>query len=251
MKDNKYSKMQKDFYNNLATKAKGISVEEIFDFIWNTKSGKNIRIHPVGDVGRLNSFFKKCDFLFSRLDNPQEKIALDFGCGLGRNIGLYSSIFKRIDGVDISEENINICKAVAESKNLNNVFYTCNGYDLSNIDDESYDVVMSFITLQHISVYEIRFNYLKEFNRVLKPGALLELQMGFGGSKTHNPVSYYENCYEADKTNGYFDVIVDKPELILEDLKKAGFKDLEHRIVEPSEFPNHDDRFIFVSGVKK
>ena len=248
MKDNEYSKMQKGFYDEKVARYKDEWIEIIAKSVWDKGEGN---YHPVGDIKGLNAFFKDCDFLFSRLKNSQEKIALDFGCGLGRNIALYSDIFKRIDGVDISDKNINLCRAIAKSRNYNSVFYNCNGYDLSDIEDEIYDVIMSFITLQHISVHEIRLSYLKEFNRVLKPGALLEIQMGFGASKTANPVSYYENCYEAASTNGFWDVVIDDPDLILKDLKKPGFKDLEYRIVTPAGFSNIDDQFIFVTGVKK
>tara|TARA_R100000152_G_C6782181_1_gene218838 strand:- start:6616 stop:7356 length:741 start_codon:yes stop_codon:yes gene_type:complete len=246
MKDNVYSKMQKRVYNEMVDQLTTEEEREII--VWDEKKGKD---GTAGDIEGLNNFFEDCDFLFSRINDTRNKIALDFGCGPGRNIALYSDVFERIDGVDICDKNINFCRKVSKKRNLKSVFYDCNGYDLSNIENKTYDVVMSFITLQHICVHEIRFNYFKEFNRVLKKGGLIEIQMGFGNSKTKNPVGYYENCYDADGTNGHSDTLIEDPNFLMHDLEKAGFENLKYKIVEPYGFGTYDDKFIFASGFKK
>src|SRR3954469_16590240 len=87
----------------------------------------------------------------------------------------------RIDDVDIAARNLENAKLwLAQHKVENSNLYLCNGLDLSAIDDNQYDLIISTICLQHICVHDIRLNYFKEFFRVLKPGGRVSLQMGYG-----------------------------------------------------------------------
>ena len=72
--------------------------------------------------------------------------------------------------------------------------------------DHEYDFVMSTIVLQHIAVYDIRFQYLQEFFRVMKPGGLLSFQMGYG--EGYGKAGYYDNHYHAESTNSAHDTLV-------------------------------------------
>ena len=180
----------------------------------------------------------------------QEKTGLDFGCGCGRNVINLVDRFKRMDGVDISSELIETCK-----QNLSKLgygpdktnFYTCDGVSLSIIPSESYNFVMSTIVLQHICVYEIRYNYFKEFYRILKQGGLLSFQMGFGKGH-HNTRHYYENYYEAPSTNSGCDVAVTNPEQIIKDLDTIGFKNIRYFI--KSSFSDSHESWIYVKATK-
>jgi predicted SAM-dependent methyltransferase len=73
---------------------------------------------------------------------------------------------------------------------------------------------MSTIVLQHICVYEIRYNYLKEFYRLLKNDGILSIQMGYGDGHP-NTRNYYDNYYDASTTNSGCDVKVTNPEEII------------------------------------
>lgn len=128
--------------------------------------------------------------------------------------------------------------------------YTCNGVDLQNIAGDTYDFIMSTIALQHICVYDIRYSYLKEFHRLLKSDGLLSFQMGLGGNKK-GARKYYENYYEAKRTNSFCDVIVDNPDQIVNDLKKIGFTNIEYEITDS--FPHgvaEHPKWIFVKAKK-
>ena len=114
-----------------------------------------------------------------------DKIGLDFGCGCGRNVINLKDRFRRMDGVDISQYLID---QAAENTGGNSKWFVCNGIDLSCIESNQYEFLMSTITLQHIVVYDIRYNYLKEFYRVLKPGGLLSIQMVY----QNGTVGYYK-----------------------------------------------------------
>ena len=172
--------------------------------------------------------------------NPQrwnDKVALDFGCGAGRNVLnlLQLAPWKRVDGVDISKENIANCRKFMEksySDKSKYDFAVNDGVSLQCYSSDTYDFVMSTIVFQHICVYDIRFSLLREIYRVLKSGGLLSFQMGYGpGNK--RAVDYYANHYEATGTNGKTDVRVDAPSQIYDDLKKIGYKNMSHTISEP------------------
>ncbi len=204
----------------------------------------------VGSFNQHNEF-NGFDELFKGLDTA-EKVALDFGCGPGRNIVRYQGLFERIDGVDISVVSLEKAKLWLQHNNVPvPKLYPCNGVDLRDIPDEQYDIVFSTICLQHICVYEIRFSYLKEFFRVLKPGGWLTFQMGHGPSLPQCR-DYYDNFYDADTTNGTCDVTVASQLQLHGDLLKVGFSNFAHSLIPaPPYEPLHiHDFWIFARGQK-
>ena len=105
---------------------------------------------------------------------------------------------------------------------------------------------MSTIVLQHIAVYDIRFQYLREFFRIMKPGGLLSFQMGFG--EGYGKAGYYDNHYHAESTNSAHDTLVTSPEQIQGDLEQIGFVDFEYAI-RPS-FDDGHPYWIFAKANK-
>ena len=212
--NNKYTIMQKNSYENDALN-------------WNIHN-----LDPV--VGSFNEHnnWSDYEFLFKDIENSEDKIMLDFGCGPGRNLVKYSSKFRRIDGVDIAETNLRNALLWIKHNNIdpqNHTLILCNGVDLKNIGDDIYDVVMSTICMQHICVYDIRFNYLKEFYRILKEGGYITIQMGYG---TPSPVTvdYYDNYYDATGTNRACDTNISDYKQIEKDLLRIGFKNFKYYI---------------------
>ncbi|MEH0860079.1 class I SAM-dependent methyltransferase [Halobacteriovorax sp. DPLXC-1] len=189
-------------------------------------------------------------------ENPEAwsgKVAMDFGCGQGRNINnLYKlADFKRIDGVDISEENISDC--TVRFKDKEGVFYCNNGTDLSDVASNTYDLVMSTIVFQHIAVYDIRKSLLTDIYRSLKENGKLTIQMGFGPKledSNGNPLAdYYQNTWDAKGTNSDFDVQVRDEKELTEDLEKIGFK-IESIKVLPSFSDIRHESWIYVVASK-
>lgn len=211
--DNKYSKMQQKQYDTEAS-------------VWSIEN----RDPVVGSFDQHNKWDDYDNYLFKSIQSTTDKVALDFGCGPGRNIVKFSERFKRIDGADISDINL---KNAVQWCQYNNVkvplFYKNNGMDLQAIVSEVYDVVFSTICLQHICVHDIRFNLMKEFYRILKPGGAICLQMGFGVGHPFT-VGYFENHYEATATNSGCDTRVDSPDELKSDLEKIGFHSFEYDI---------------------
>jgi ubiquinone/menaquinone biosynthesis C-methylase UbiE len=194
----------------------------------------------VGSYDAHNEWEDYDTYLFKDFDTT-DLIALDYGCGPGRNIIKFHNRFKRIDGVDISNINLEKSRVNLEYNDIAipNLYHT-SGDNLSMIEDSVYDVMFAVICFQHICVHEIRFNILKEAYRVLKPGGKLCFQMGYGGKEGIPTAKYYDNVYEAASTNGHADVSITDEEELKDDLiNKIGFKNYKSDLRPTGPGDNH------------
>jgi ubiquinone/menaquinone biosynthesis C-methylase UbiE len=194
----------------------------------------------VGSYDAHNEWEDYDTYLFKDFDTT-DMVALDYGCGPGRNLVKFHNRFKRIDGVDISSINLEKSKVNLEYNNIDipNLYHT-SGDNLSMIEDNVYDVMFAVICFQHICVHEIRFNILKEAYRVLKPGGKLCFQMGYGGKEGIPTAKYYDNVYEAASTNGHADVSITDEEELKDDLiNKIGFKNYKSDLRPTGPGDNH------------
>jgi SAM-dependent methyltransferase len=209
-----------------------------------------------GNHPEHNSNPKYWDILLGDIkSNPEKwnnKKALDFGCGKGRNVTNMLSLtnWDRVDGIDVSESNINYCKASYSNQNSN--FYKNNGSDLSDLNNNEYDFVMSTIVFQHICVHELRYKLKEEIYRILKPNGEFSFQMGFGPIEWTGHTkqrAYFENGYDAENSNGSNDIRVSDPQDLISDLNKIGFKDIMYSIEEPWQDGGHPN-WIYVKCFK-
>jgi SAM-dependent methyltransferase len=94
----------------------------------------------------------------------KKKVALDFGCGKGRNVTNMLSLaeFERVDGVDISPNNIAYCKETYQ--NQNSIFYLNNGSNLQDLKTDEYDFIIRIRTDCYIEkplqLYELKKDLL-------------------------------------------------------------------------------------------
>jgi len=191
------------------------------------------RDHVVGSFEAHNNHKDYEDFLLFGFDRPN-LIALDFGCGPGRNLVHFGPQFKRMDGVDIAQNNLEKAKLWLTHNNVwkdDIRLIICNGRDLANIENDYYDLVISTITLQHICVHSIRYSLFQEFHRVIKLGGWISLQMGYGPKvDMRQKADYYDDYVDAEGTNGHADTMVTSPDQLSGDLTKIGFKNFYHDI---------------------
>lgn len=165
--------------------------------------------------------------------NPQfwkDKVALDFGCGIGRNVDniLRLADWKRVDGCDISGENISRADKFLKSCHPAEKFQLAvtTGTSLQPLEDNTYDFVMSTIVLQHIAVYDIRFSLLSDIYRVMNRDGLFSFQMAQYYDPSIPRANYYDNVWDANGTNGALDVNVSNPTNLIDDLVKIGYKNI-------------------------
>ena len=95
------------------------------------------------------------------------KDVLDIACGEGYGSHMMSNIAANVVGVDISPEVI----AHARNRYGDKVTFSVGSCTDIPLSSASFDVVVSFETLEHLAGHE---QMLKEVKRVLRPGGVLD-----------------------------------------------------------------------------
>jgi len=112
---------------------------------------------------------------FPKTANRRAWRALEIGCGPGRLMKPLSRHFGEIHGVDVSDEMIRIARERLADVPHAHVHVT-NGASLAQFADESFDFVYSYAVFQHIPSREVVLEYMREIQRVLKPGGIFRGQ---------------------------------------------------------------------------
>lgn len=104
-----------------------------------------------------------------------DAVVLNIGCGVGRVERYLASHVGELHAVDVSGEMI--ARARERLAGLPNVHLkeTANDEFLGSFEPERFDLVFSFLVLQHLA-REDAFLYLRDAFRVLKPGGVLFVQ---------------------------------------------------------------------------
>jgi ubiquinone/menaquinone biosynthesis C-methylase UbiE len=108
--------------------------------------------------------------------DPRQMRIIEIGCGAGRVTRAFSKLFGEVHAVDVSGEMV--AQAKDALKAVPNAFvYQNNGMDLSVLPPGTYDFAFSTIVFQHIPSRDVIYNYVREVNRLLQPGALFKFQV--------------------------------------------------------------------------
>ena len=144
------------------------------------------------DTWDIDEFFasgqRKIDALMEYIKslgiNISQGKALDFGCGIGRLTQALAPHFNEVHGVDIAPSMIELANKY--NRHGDRCRYHLNeSADLKIFPDEAFNLICTFITLQHIKPQYAK-NYIKEFIRILAPRGVLIFQIpgritGFNG----------------------------------------------------------------------
>jgi SAM-dependent methyltransferase len=119
--------------------------------------------------------------------DPKDLKVLEIGCGAGRITRAMARLFGQVYAVDISREMVRQARGALREFPNTRVFRN-NGKDLSVVRNNWWnrlgfgeplqlDFAFSVIVFQHIPSREIIENYVREVNRLLRPGALFKFQV--------------------------------------------------------------------------
>jgi SAM-dependent methyltransferase len=104
--------------------------------------------------------------------------ALDFGCGVGRLTRPLADHFDEVVGVDIAPTMIDLARRYHADRPTCR-FEVNQAEDLARFPDDSFDLVLSLIVLQHVPP-TAAVRYVREFCRVLAPGGVVVVQIPAG-----------------------------------------------------------------------
>jgi SAM-dependent methyltransferase len=122
----------------------------------------------VGDAARFMEHL-------TQIAHVNRRMALDFGCGVGRITRALARHFETVVGLDVAPSMIERARALNADR-PNCTFVLNRAPDLRQFDDGTFDVIYSVIVLQHIPPAVARM-YIREFIRVLAPGGVLMFQL--------------------------------------------------------------------------
>ncbi len=107
---------------------------------------------------------------------PKSLKVLEIGCGSGRVTRPLARIFGEVHGVDISADMVRLAGEAVKPFS-NSFVYQNNGFDLSVIPTSNFDFAFSHLVFQHVPNRRIVENYIREANRLLRPGGLFKFQV--------------------------------------------------------------------------
>ncbi len=118
--------------------------------------------------------------------NSQRKRALDFGCGSGNLTRCFLEFGLHTVSADVAPRFLELIKTRHGATGLSETLLL-NGEDLSNVDDETFDLVAAYSVLHHIPDY---LAAVRELVRVTKRGGVIYLD-------------HEHNAHYWDRSNDY------------------------------------------------
>ncbi|XP_040212037.1 putative methyltransferase DDB_G0268948 [Rana temporaria] len=127
------------------------------------------------------------DLIFSYVDERFSKpygFAVDVGCGTGQNTRILSQYINKVLGTDISEAQIEEAKKATGSPNV--TYSVCPAEEVP-VGDASVDLLTASISAHWFTIEP----FLKEVDRILKPGGCLAIFAYSPSIEVH-----YKDCSE-------------------------------------------------------
>ena len=138
------------------------------------------------EQARLNSIINQAAQAITSGSNPL--LAMDIGCGSGNltrhliNLGVITV------SADVSENFLEIIEQTFSHTGLSRTLQI-NGADLSNINDNSFDLAAAYSVLHHVKDY---LKLLREMCRILKRGGILYIDHEVNDTIYNPPVEYVD-----------------------------------------------------------
>lgn len=262
-----YLKMQRNSYANVATTREGAEAAVHPNYAEARAASKSTLAYMLNDYAERNATIRGSDITEVRkefLEIPKKGAfrALDYGCGVGRNMEELVNSGFAADGVDISPEMLGFAKKSETLAKAGSKFFLSGGQDCGDAPAASYDFVFSVLCFQHICVRSIRSSILQSMHRALKPNGVVSIQFQYYPKITsaqipQNHAAWSEDKVNAVGTNSAADVWVtaDKLHEVHDDFR-ALFNDVRFQFIEIGTYPGLEKQYeypfghLFVSGSK-
>lgn len=131
-------------------------------------------------VDNVLAFIKK-----HYLPNFTPKRILDVGCGVGRLTIPFARRADEVVGVDVAPRMLELCAQHAKEAHVKNVLLVQGDDRLSNVDGD-FDLINTFIVLQHIPPYR-GYQLIDAMLKRLRKGSFASLQLTFAKSREFFP----------------------------------------------------------------
>lgn len=143
------------------------------------KCSFNVAYHWIIFLARsfiFTSFAKTIEFsnISNYLDLQEGEKVCDLGCGYGSNDILLSLTGAQVCAVDIDRDTLNLAKNLSASLRVDVNYCTSDLNKGLSFKSRSFDKVVSYCVLEHLSDPE---NFLNEVNRILRPRGVLALSV--------------------------------------------------------------------------
>jgi tellurite methyltransferase len=119
------------------------------------------------------------------LKKHQAKKILDLGCGTGRHAVALTKAGYKVYGIDISENALNVCWDWFKDENLQADIIFGDMYKPLPYEENFFDGLVSINVLHHNKIAQIK-GLIKEIERVLKPGAIIMVEIPRQVGKMHD-----------------------------------------------------------------
>lgn len=117
----------------------------------------------------INVFWDKDSPFYNSFLQLDTKAIIELACGRGRHVPKYIDSANKILLVDILQKNIDYCKERFKKFGDKIEYYKNEGFDLKQIDSESYSALFCYDAMVHFELMDI-YLYLNDVYRVLIPG---------------------------------------------------------------------------------
>ena len=136
---------------------------------------RGVYIYAMGQMGVDNADMGDSTVAWLKEEHPEFKPSriLDMGCAVGHSTLPYVTGFEsaEVHAIDVAAPMLRYAHARASSKDLA-VHFSQQNAELTDFEDNSFDLVVSHILLHETSSAAIK-NVIKECYRVLKPGGMM------------------------------------------------------------------------------
>ncbi len=178
---------------------------------------------------------------------PKNGKVLELGCGAGDISIMLGEIGYKISGIDISETAIVWAKEKAAAKNIEADFRVGNVLDLSEFEEQSFDIVLDGHCL-HCIIGEDRKKFLSEAFRVLKNGGLF-ITGTMCNEWTKTPIEgiseYFDEKTRCLISRNIATRYIGKDADIIEEIKQYGFEVVDTKLIPKKSDDDCDELFVW------